>query len=188
MRRLLLFISIVLLAVSCKKIDPFVETDEGKNVLGFYLNGEKVTYMTSGGFPSEYPYRHNVYTRLINADSLVISASLDNYFYRSITIQIATADISTSKAITNPDITLTYLYRKCPIPPDIYIEGGEYYEHSYTILVNGELSFRKWDRKAGILSGNFNFDCEAPQCDGSVKSISVTKGSFDVSIDHDDNE
>lgn len=188
MRRLLIFISIILLAASCKKIDPFVETDEGKDVLGFYLNGEKVTYTTSGGFPSEYPYRHRVYTRLINADSLEISASLDNYYYRDITIQIATADISTSKAITNPDITLTYLYRKYPLPPDTYTEGGAHVEYSYTVLVSGKLSFRKWDQHAGILSGNFNFDCEAPQCDGSVKSISVTKGTFDVSIDHVNNE
>ena len=30
------------------------------------------------------------------------------------------------------------------------------------------------------LSGNFRFDCEAPQYDGSVKSVSVSGGNFDV--------
>ena len=185
MKRPLLFILMILLAVSCKKIDPFVETDEGKNVLGFYLDGEKVTYTTSGGFPSEYPYRHCVYTKQINADSLEISAELDNSIYRWITIQIALADISTNHSITDPDITLTYLYRKCPISPGIHTEGGRHFEHSYTEFVRGKMSFRNWDQESGILSGNFHFNCDAPQRDGSVKHISVTKGTFDVSINHD---
>lgn len=180
MRRLLIFISIILLAASCKKIDPFVETDEGKDVLGFYLNGEKVTYTTSGGFPSEYPYRHRVYTRLINADSLEISAELDNSIYRWITIQIAIADISTNHSITDPDITLAYLYRKYPTSPN-----GVSYSFAYTEFIRGKMSFRKWDQESGILSGNFYFDCDAPQRDSSVKHITVTKGSFDVSINND---
>ena len=180
MKRALLFILMILLAVSCKKIDPFVETDEGKNVLGFYLDGEKVTYTTSGGFPSEYPYRHCVYTKQINADSLEISAELDNSIYRWITIQIAIADISTNHSITDPDITLTYLYRKYPTSPN-----GVCCSFAYTEFIRGKMSFRKWDQEVGILSGNFSFDCDAPQRDGSVKHIPVTKGSFDVSINND---
>lgn len=187
MRRLLSFISFFLIVVSCeKKIDPFVETDEGKNVLGFYLNGEKVTYTTSGGWGR--PRSNDVYAKQINADSLEIGAALNNYYYPRIVIQIASADISTSKAITNPDITLKYLYRKYPLPPEIYSDGGQGHEYSYTVLVSGKLSFRKWDQKTGVLSGNFKFDCEAPQRDGSVKRISVTKGIFDVSTNNDDNE
>ena len=183
MKQLLLFISMILLTISCEKIDPFAETDQGENVLGFYLDGKKVTYTTSGGFPSEYPYRHCVYTERIDADSLEISANLDNHDYPWITIKIATADISTKHGISDPDITLTYIYRKTPLPPDTYSEGGAHFEYADTELVRGEMSFRKWNRTAGILSGNFSFDCDAPQCDGSVKHISVTNGTFSVSIE-----
>ena len=173
----------ILLTISCEKIDPFVETDEGNNVLGFYLNGEKVTYATSGGFPSEYPYQHCVYTQTINADSLEISALLDNYYYDAISIKIAFQDISTEHCITDPDITLRYFYRKTPLPPDYYTDGGGSIERSVTVSESGRISFRKWDQEAGILSGNFNFDCSAPQFDGSIKHISVTKGNFDVRIE-----
>lgn len=180
MKRLLLFISVILITVCCEKMDPFVETDEGNNVLGFYLDGEKVTYATSGGFPSEYPYEHCVITNHFHADSLEIIALLDNYYYDEISIKFAVSEISTEHVITDPDITLRYFYRKTPLPPDEYSEGGGRIERYYTIFKSGELSFRKWDQEAGILSGNFEFDCEAPQYDGSVKSVSVTGGNFDV--------
>lgn len=180
MKQLLLFISMILLTISCEKIDPFVETDEGKNVLGFYLDGKKVSYQTSGGFPSEYPYEHCVYTNHFNTDSLEIIALLDNYYYNEISIKIAISEISTTHEITDPDITLTYIYRVTPLPPDEYSEGGGRIERAYTMFKSGALSFRKWDQQAGILSGNFRFDCEAPQYDGSVKSVSVSGGNFDV--------
>ena len=180
MKQLLLFISMILLTISCEKIDPFVETDEGNNVLGFYLDGKRVSYQTSGGFPSEYPYTHCVYTNHFNADSLEIIALLDNYYYNEISIKFAISEISTTHEITDPDITLTYLYRIIPLPPDKYTEGGWSVERAFTIIKSGELSFRKWDQEAGILSGNFKFDCEAPQHDGSVKSVSVSGGNFDV--------
>lgn len=183
MKRRLLFISVILITVCCEKIDPFVATDEGNNVLGFYLDGEKVTYATSGGFPSEYPYEHCVYTQTINADSLEISALLDNYYYDAIWIKIALQDISTEHFITDPDITLRYFYRKTPLPPDYYTDGGGRVERFLTVLDSGRISFRKWDQEAGILSGNFNFDCSAPQHDGCIKHISVTRGNFDVKID-----
>ena len=124
MKRLLYIVSIIFLAGSCEKIDPFIETDEGKNVLGFYLDGVKVSYETSGGFPSRYPYEHCVHARWINSDSLEVSALLDNYYYDEITIKIAVADISTQQDITDPDITLRYLYRKYPIAPDDFTDGG----------------------------------------------------------------
>ena len=44
----------------------------------------------------------------------------------------------------------------------------------------GEIRFRKWDPETGILSGNFEFICDAPQFDGSVKHLSITEGNFDV--------
>ena len=181
----LLFISMILLAISCEKIDPFIETDEGKNVLGFYLNGEKVTYATTGGFPSEYPYRHCVYTRQLNTnpDSLEIRALLDNSYYQEITIKIACSDISTDNDITDPDITIKYFYKKTPLPPSYYTEGGGRIYSSYTDFVSGNISFRKWDQTSGILSGNFSFDCDETRYDGSVKRISVTRGNFDVNID-----
>ena len=188
MKRSLLFILMILLTICCEKIDPFAETDEGKNVLGFYLNGEKVSYQTSGGFPSEYPYRHRVYTERINADSLEISASLDNSYYYAITIQIATSDISTEHDITDPNITLTYFYKKLPLPPSEHSDGGGHIISSNTDFVSGKISFRKWDQTAGILSGNFYFECDAPQYDGSVKRLSITKGNFDVSINRNDYE
>lgn len=188
MKRLLYIVSIFFLAAGCKKVDPFIETDEGKNVLGFFMDGEKVTYKTSGGFPSEYPYTHCVYARSVNSDSLEVSALLDNYYYDEITIKIPVADISTLQDIIDPDITLRYLYRKYPIAPGEFIDGGGRMEFSYTDLVNGKLSFRKWDQATGILSGNFNFECDAPQYDGSVRRISVTNGNFDVQIENKEYE
>lgn len=183
MKRLLYISAIVISAVCCEKIDPFVETDEGNNVIGFYLDGQKVTYDTSGGFPSEYPYEHCVYNRQINPDSLEISALLDNYYFNEIVMKIAVSDISTETAVTDPDISLRYLYRKYPLPPDEFSDGGGRMEYSYTDFVSGKLSFRKWDQATGILSGNFDFECDAPQYDGTVKRISVTKGNFDVKFD-----
>ncbi len=182
MKRLVYSLVLILTAVSCNhKIDPFVETDEGKNVLGFYLDGKEVSYTTSGGFPSEYPYGHNVYPKRINADSLEITAMLNNYTFSEIKIKIAIADISLTGDILDPDITLLYLYKKTPTPPDGYSEGGAHMKYSYTDMVSGKLSFRKWDQR--ILSGNFYFNCDAPQSDGTVKHISVTKGNFDVKFD-----
>lgn len=184
--RLLFLISLILVAVSCNSpIDPFEETDEGKNVLGFYLNGEKIRYATMGGFPSEYPYEHCVYAKQLNTtpDSLEISAKLANNYYQYISIKIALSDIRTDKVIKDPDITLTYFYKKLPLPPSEYSEGGVSVYLSDTDFVSGNLSFRKWDQQVGILSGNFSFDCTATQHDGSVKRISVTKGTFDVRID-----
>lgn len=128
----------------------------------------------------QYPYEHCVYTKHFNTDSLEIIALLDNYYYNEISIKIAISEISTTHEITDPDITLTYIYRVTPLPPDEYSEGGGRIERAYTIFKSGELSFRKWDQQTGILSGNFRFDCEAPQYDGSVKSVSVSGGNFDV--------
>lgn len=167
-------------AASCQKIDPFVETDEGADVLGFYLDGTKVTYETSGGFPSEYPYEHCVYARQINADSLEISASLDNYYYNHICFKIAFADISTERKLKDSDIRLTYLYRKTPTAPDENIDGGAHFEWAETELTSSEISFRTWDQEHKILSANFSFKCRAPQFDGSVRSLTITKGNFDV--------
>lgn len=187
MKRLLV-LSMIFLAIGCEKIDPFLETDEGKNILGFYLDGTKVTYETSGGFPSEYPYRHCVYTKQIGTDSLEISALLDNYYYDKVVIKIPVSEISTTQDIINPDIKLRYVYRKYPSPPDKYSDGGGTIWRAYTDFVSGVLSFRKWDKTTGILSGNFNFECEAPQYDGSVRPVSVTDGNFDVKFNFNSNE
>lgn len=177
--QLLIFMSCIF-AASCQKIDPFVETDEGANVLGFYLDGTKVTYETSGGFPSEYPYEHCVYARQINADSLEINAILDNYYYNQIYFKIAFADISTERKLVDSDITLVYLYRKTPKAPDEHIDGGAHFEWATTELTASEISFRKWDPEYRILSANFSFRCKAPQFDGSVRNLNITKGNFDV--------
>ena len=187
-KRLFHILSVILIAASCEKMDPFEETDKGNNVLGFFLDGEKVSYTTSGGFPSSYPYEHCVYTRQINADSLEIYAQLNSSSFPGITIKIAIAQISTEHGITNPNIALEYLYKKTPLPPCLYSEVGTHYEYLYTELVCGNLSFRTWNQAEGILSGNFNFDCDMLEYNGSVKRISVTKGNFDVKLDYKDYE
>lgn len=181
MKRLLCIVSIIFLATGCEKTDPFVETDEGKNVLGFYLNGEPISYETSGGFI--YEYRHLVHAEWINSDSLEISARLSDYYYKSIAIKIAVADISTRQNIIDPDITLMCFYKRYPLAPDDYSDGGFQETWCYASCENGTLSFRRWDPLAGILSGNFEFEGEVPVYDGSVKHISVTKGNFDVQIE-----
>lgn len=186
MKRLLYIVSVIFLAVGCEKIDPFVETDEGKNVLGFYLNGEKISYDRKGGWGS--PYENLVYAIQINPDSLVVGAVLDNYYFDEITIKIAVADISTQEDIIDPDISLRYLYRKYPLAPDDNIDDGARMERSYTDFVSGMLSFRKWDQATGILSGNFDFECDAPLYDGSVIHLSITGGNFDVQIGNEDYE
>ena len=180
MKRILFLLTIVLLGAACEKIDPFAETDEGKNILGFYLDGTKVSYETSGGFPSEYPYKHCVYARKINADSLEISALLDNYYYDQIMMKLAISDIATSGRLKNPEIMLRCFYRMYPIAPDLHIDGGARKEYAWAEATEGEIRFRKWDPETGILSGNFEFTCDATQFDGSVKHLSITEGNFDV--------
>ena len=184
MKRLIYILSIIFLSTGCEKSDSLIETDDGRNVLGFYLDGEKISYKTSGGIPSEYSYEHCVYARWINSDSLEVSALLDNYYYDEITIKIAVADISTQHDIIDPDVTLSYLYRKYPLPPGDFSSGGTYIKFHDTEFVSGKLSFRKWDQTAGILSGNFHFECDAQQYDGSTKRLSVTKGNFDVQLEN----
>lgn len=184
MKRLLNILILIIVAVSCVKIDPFTETDDGGNVLGFYLDGNEISYITSGGLFTGKPLEHCVYARQFSAnpDSLEISAKLNADYYYDISIKLAIADISTEHSITDPDITLSYLYKILPLPPSSSSEGGTWPIIAYTDFESGEISFRKWNCEAGILSGNFNFDCIAPQYDGSLKHISVTKGNFDVKI------
>ena len=185
MKRLLKSLILILIALSCQKIDPFTETDKGENVLGFYLDGNEMSYQTSGGLFTGKPLKHCVYVKQFSSDpdSLEISANLNADYYYDISIKFAISDISTEHSITNLNATLSYLYKLLPLPPSSSSEGGSYPIIAYTDFERGEMSFRKWDQKAGILSGNFNFDCLALQYDGSVKRISVTKGNFDVKID-----
>lgn len=61
MKRLLNILILIIVAVSCVKIDPFTETDDGGNVLGFYLDGNEISYITSGGLFTGKPLEHCVY-------------------------------------------------------------------------------------------------------------------------------
>ena len=187
MKRLLYLVSIIFAVAGCEKIDPFVETDEGNNVLGFYINGVQVSYVIYGGY-SPWPYEHSVHTKWINSDSLEVSATLDNYYVDKIMIKIAVADINTQQDIIDPDIKLRYLYRKTPIPPSHNTSGGASMEYRYTNFVRGNLTIRTWNQAAGILSGNFDFECDAPLFDGTTKRLSVTKGNFDVYVENNEYE
>ena len=187
MKRLLYLVSIIFVVAGCEKIDPFVETDEGNNVLGFYINGVQVSYVINGGY-SPWPYEHSVHTKWINSDSLEVSATLDNYYVDKIMIKIAVADINTQQDIIDPDIKLRYLYRKTPNPPSHNTSGGYSMEYRYTNFVRGNLTIRTWNQTAGILSGNFDFECDAPLFDGTTKRLSVTKGNFDVYVENNEYE
>ena len=39
-----------------------------------------------------------------------------------------------------------------------------------------------------VLSGNFDFECDAPLFDGTTKRLSVTKGNFDVYVENNEYE
>lgn len=188
MKWLSFLIAILALAVGCEKVDPFTESNEGNNILGFYLDGQKISNETSGGFPSEYPHMNCVYARAVNVDTLEISASLDSGTYPDIYIKIPFSDISTTRMLENPDIALVYLYRRYPKPPGEFTDGGIRKEYAYTDFVSGQISFRKWDEASKILSGNFSFKCDAPQFDGSVKHLTITRGNFDVQYELNSHE
>ena len=62
---------------SCDKDDPFVETDTGKNTLGFLLNGKKVEYAWEPILPFvDYGYKVYAMEDYMGNDTLYINAVL----------------------------------------------------------------------------------------------------------------
>ena len=68
----------VLSFASCDKDDPFVETDTGKNTLGFLLNGKKVEYAWEPILPfTDYGYKVYAMEDYTRNDTLIMYAVLE---------------------------------------------------------------------------------------------------------------
>ena len=171
------------MATSCPKYhDPFEEeTNEGVGNLGFYLDGQPVSYkknrMASAG--------------MFGKDSIWIRANLDHENYQSLIMQFPIEDISVENPIKNPDIRLRYVH-------NVITEEDEYGNLVVRTLYKdikaetGELSFRyagpsenhDHDPSCTTLSGNFFFEGNDYLDSGDIRKVTVTGGTFDVCYQH----
>ena len=175
-------VSLICMATSCPKYhDPFEkETEEGVGNLGFYLDGQPVSYKKN---------------RIAGAgmfckDSIWILAYLDYEDYYSLIMQFPIEDISVENPIKNPDIRLRYVYK-------VIEEKNEYGNLVIRTLYKdikaetGELSFRfvgpsedHDHTSCTTLSGNFFFEGNDYLDSGDIRKVTVTGGTFDVCYQH----
>ena len=180
MIRNLVFLVVSATFFACVKIDPFVESDEGKNILGLYLDGKEISYLRSGGIV--VPFENEVYATRVGSDTLSITAKLDDECYSSIYMKFALADIDSHNRLTDFTMGLTYIYRKYPAPPTVGYSGSAYYEYKDAEFISGEITLRRCDLDAGVISGNFSFKCDTPRYNAKTTRHSITKGNFDVKL------
>jgi hypothetical protein len=91
------------MAVSCPHyFDPFEEeTNEGRGVLGFYADDSEVIY-------------REAYITPVGEDSLEIYSTFWLENYGELRIKFAMKDMSLDTPITNPEISLEYVYSLTP--------------------------------------------------------------------------
>lgn len=176
-----LFLIVCLILQGCKKDDPFEATQEGKNTLGFYFDGKKYEYDTSGGFPSEYPYENCVYGWYFTTENkLSVSAIIADSKLCHFSFELAERNIQTGKIyeLTKENSTfnavLTFVY------PHDKGNGTTEYTYKNPTAKRGFIEFTKFDREHRIASGKFEFDFDIESDSGEISSKRLTGGMFDV--------
>lgn len=165
---------LMFMAVSCPHYyDPFEEeTNSGVGVLGFYVDDSPVIY-------------HDAYVTNIGEDSLEISSTfwLDHYEY--LTIRFAKKDMSLDTPISNPKITLKYLYSLTSRENQHTGEMTFHPEYHTLEAESGELSFRyigphESIENTEVISGNFSFEGTKILISGETQKLVATGGTFDL--------
>ena len=169
----------VLSFASCDKDDPFVETDTGKNTLGFLLNGKKVEYAWEPILPfTDYGYKVYAMEDYTRNDTLIMYAVLEpieelrgsNF----ISIKMPITKLSPGAVLENvANIELPYLAGS--------EQDGEI-THNYTQnldITSSRVGIRTCKR-GEVLSGTFEFEGDAHFMDGTDVHCKITEGNFDV--------
>lgn len=163
--------------ISCEKSDPFIETDSGKNTLGFMLNGKKVEYYWQPVLPPAV-YIEPVSARELINGTLEISANLEPMEELGntsiIVINLPVNKLAQGAILKNvADIQLPYL-------------AGSEKVDDYTRLYYDDLKITssrvgiRTCKPGEVLSGTFEFEGDATFMNGTTKHFKITKGNFDV--------
>lgn len=183
---ILTFIVCVSFQSCVKKENPFLDTQEGKNTLGFYLDGKKYEYATAGGFPSEYPYSHCVYGSYFTADhKFSLSAELDSQDdLDDFSLTLINDNLKAGKKymLTEEgsllEVILTYVHWT---PQG---NGMSTSEINKIKAKSGYIEFSKFDINSKIASGRFEFEFESESESEKEEPVikKLTNGMFDASL------
>ena len=146
-------VSLICMATACPKyFDPFEkETEEGVGNLGFYLDGQPVSYKKN----------RIAGAGMFGKDSIWILAYLDYEDYYSLIMQFPIEDISVENPIKNPDIRLRYVYK-------VIEEKNEY----------GNLVIRTLYKDIKAETGELSFRFVGPSEDHDHTSCTTLSGNF----------
>lgn len=143
-------------------------TEEGKNTLGFLLNGKP---WTPQGFNGRSNLRINVdptYNSGVMSISAyrIVSGNKEEYFSIGLTDSVGSLNSPRIFKLSNTSIfRFTYKNDNC-----------NYYSIDSGTYVNGTLSISKYDKVNRIISGNFNMAIAMQTCD----TIKISEGRFDL--------
>jgi hypothetical protein len=169
--------SIIISCSSCKKnIDPQVDnpyglpnaTQEGKNTLGFLLNGQPWTPKGQLGTSANLTF---YYDATFSAGVFNIGAYriLDNQGSME-KINIFADTIQNAQRISFPTKKLGLIFRNATNTNCDFLTAES------TTKVTGFIDIKKLDKVAHIFSGEFEFTLTKTNCD----TVKITQGRFDL--------
>lgn len=166
-------VSLLFMAVQCDYVENSMEeTQTGRMVLGFVVDGETVNCSIAGT-------ENSVFADILEGDTLEIRAGMHHDVYGPIVLKIPMSEIGDSP-INDPVIQMQYLYKVIPNPPTVDFGPGKKYEYLYAEPEDASISFRFWDLDEGIVAGNFSFSFDRHYADGKVGRVHVERGNFDI--------
>ena len=191
---------------SCEKDDPFIETNVGKQTLGFNVNGEKLTYAVVGSIldGTGVPPCNDVKGKVEN-DTLYISAGINDQCFNSITFGIPISKVAPGKSLKleNKDfiVSLCYSYYLTNISEEDKKFGVVAYGRSTVAeFESGEFCIRYYNQEDNIVAGSFTlnghveipeyaakevFENNQPHYQSLPKGkmeLNITNGMYDVKI------
>jgi hypothetical protein len=199
---------LLFLASQCEKDngDPFDATQEGKDVLGFYLEGMPYKQQNSRVGVAPYSPLSTWIMRRIKPTSAEKTSLLSDDYYYFFNLEADVKRVVGSES-TVYDVASIYLHLADSLP---FIEGQRYriaaypeeqppfdekkYNHIrvrfYTPIStitqfgeNGYIEFTKFDMENNIASGNFTVEVdEAPTGEEQYARKKFTKGVFDAHL------
>ena len=169
----LAMVSLLFMAMQCDHVENSMEeTQTGRMVLGFVVDGETVNCSIAGT-------ENSVFADILEGDTLEIRAGMHHDVYGHIVLKIPMSEIGDSP-INDPVIQMQYLYKVIPNPPTVDFGPGKKYEYLYAEPEDAVISFRYWDMDEGIVAGNFSFSFDRHYANGKVGRVHVERGNFDI--------